>query len=343
MSDHWDGRDRADWLREQLDRELDDVRSAPGALRAVLDRARGRAPWWRGRVGRAGVPAWFLAAAAVLVVAVLVPLAATSILRPAGPPDRLASAGIGTLPRTEPASPPVPPVITPPAATRSVPTAVRTPPTPVLKSSPPASVGASAGSRRCEPASVSLGSQTVPVDVDGDGRPDTVSLAPGSPGTLAADQTSAGLAQGGFTTASPYVTVLPVETDGSPGAELLVITRGAVGTDGSVGMDGTLYDVQGCTLGPVLNAQGKPYTFEIGSSQADTVRAGVACQGSTLFGVTSVQDPRGGWVVTRTPVSSAGGRARNGTPVQSTLAADDPTADALRLASCGASTPQPLG
>jgi hypothetical protein len=331
------------WLREQLDEELDDVRSSPGALREVLDRARAQRPWWRGRVGPAGVPAWFLAAAAVLVVAVLVPFGVSTLLRPPGPPERLASTGIGVLPRT--AAPTVPPT-TPsasPRPTRSAPVRVPTASPKVLKTSPQATVAPTIASKRCVPASASAGTATAQVDVDGDGTPDPVTLAPGSPGTLAVAQSTAGLAQGPFTTASPYVTVLPVEADGTPGAELMVITRGAVGKDGSVGMDGTLYDVQGCALAPVLNAQGVPYRFEIGSSQSDTVRAGVACQSGTLFGVTSVLDPQTGWTVTRTPVGVSGGRARNGTPVDSTLAADDPTADALRLASCGAATPQPLG
>jgi len=57
----------------------------------------------------------------------------------------------------------------------------------------------------------------------------------------------------------------------------------------------------------------------------------------------TIGSPKGGWDVTRTPVTSSDGRARNGTAVQSTLAVDDSTADALRLVSCGATTPQPFG
>ncbi len=336
------GGDGGDWLREQLDRELEGVRSHPAALREVLDRARGRAPWWRGHVGRAGVPAWFLAAAAVLVVAVLVPLAATRWLHQAGPPERLASSGTGTAQTTEPPRTGVAPTATPLRST-SRPSASPKVPPPVLKTSPTPAVSSPSGSRRCAQAPLSTDSRALQVDVDGDGRPDTLTLAPGSPATLAVQQSTGGLAQAALSTTGPDVAVLPVETDGSPGAELLVITRGAVGTDGSVGMDGALYDVQGCTLGPVLNVQGQPYTFEIGSSQADAVRAGVSCQGGALFGVTSARDAAGNWSVLRTPVSSADGRARNGAPVRSALAADDPTADALRLASCGTATPQPLG
>lgn len=342
------GPDPLPWLREELDRELDDVRSAPAALREVLDRARAEVPWWRGRVGSARVPAWFLAAAAVLVVGVAVPVGVGDLLRPSGPPDRLAGSALGTAPAGGPAlapsTSPVPtlsPTGSPTARPRPVRTTTPTGSAPVLKSSPRGVAPTAAVS--CVPASVSIGSRSVPVDVDGDGLPDRLSLAPGSPGTLAVDRSRAGLAQGPFTTAGPDVQVLPVETDGTPGAELLVLTRADIDKDGSAGTAATLYDVQGCALGPVLNAQGRPYVFEVGSSQSDTVRAGVACLGGTLFGVTSVLDPATGWVVTRTPVSSADGRARNGKPVQSGLAPDDPTADALRLASCGTVTPQSLG
>lgn len=333
------------WLREQLDDELAGLRTRPGALREVLDRARAREPWWR-RVGPAGVPAWFVAAAAVLVVALAVPILASTVFGRSGPPDRLASRA---LPQPSPtplvARSPVPspsvvpstpsPGPTAPARAKET-TAVPPPPAATIPSATPATCGKPSNSARGSSGST----PGFAADLDGDGQPDEVSALSGS---LTVRLTTGGTLLAPFRTASPYVALLPVETDGSAGGELLVVTRGGIGNDGSVGMNGVLYDVRGCTFGPLLNAQGKPYTFEIGSSQSDTRRAGVACDGPVLLGVTSVRDASGSWDVTSTPVTSTDGNAVNGPPQHSTLADGAGGTDALREARCGSATPQSLG
>ncbi len=324
------------WLREQLDRELGGLTSRPQALRDVL--ASGpRTRWWR---TASGAPTWLLAAPAVLVVALAVPLLASTVFSRGAPPARLAGAPATTSaapqapsPRCEPgtacdtasAEPPAqsatPSHRSPSASPTNSPPPTPPPPTPPV----------------CPQAAAVPGRTSVPIDVDGDGRPDDVHAVGG---TLAIGLTGSGTASAPLNTASPYVYVLPVESDATPGAELLVVTRGGIGTDGSIGMLATLWDVHGCTLAPVPNAQGSPYAFEVGSSQSDTRRAGVACDGSAPVGVTSVRDAKGAWTVTRTPVSSAGGRAVNGTPTTTSVPAGDPAA--LQDATCGSAVPQSL-
>lgn len=339
--DRYPGDPGGDWLREQLDHELAGVRSRPGALHEVLERGRGRLPWWRR--GLAGVPVWVVAAAAVLVVALAVPVGLTALRDT--PPDRLASPalplagtagpGVASRPATPPTLRSSPRASTPPRPT--------SPPTePGTTTSPLQAAPSGVPADRCTvlPAPAPTATATASADLDGDGQPDTIS-APGS--VLTVRLTHGAAVTYPLDTASPYVAVLPVETDAGPGAELLVITRGAVGGDGSLGMRAVLYDVAGCAFGPVPNAQGTPYTFEIGSSASDSRRAGVACDGGRLLGVTSERDAGGGWSVTRTPVTSAGGKARNGAATTLTLAPGDPAVDALATATCAGATPQSLG
>ncbi len=318
--------DESRWLREQLDHELAGVHSDPQGLDEVL----GRGPARRS----ARPPAWFLAAAAVLVVVLAVPVLGRTPFARHTPPDRLASAPLPAV--TEPAtSEPTTAGPTDPSSPSPAPSPGRTTP-PGRPTPPPPVVPPSATTGPCPTLGVDAGTTTVPADLDGDGRPDAV-YAIG--GTLAVRLSGSGTATAPLDTGSPYVLVLPVETDATAGSELLVVTRGGIGTDGTVGRLATLWDVHGCTLAPVLNARGTAYAFEVGASAAGAVRAGVACDGTTLVGVTSTRAADGTWTVTRTPVSSATGRARNGTP---TVTAGAPDAAALQDVTCGPDAPHSL-
>jgi hypothetical protein len=166
----------------------------------------------------------------------------------------------------------------------------------------------------CGPTTAADGAG-VRVDLDGDGADDVVSWRDGALRVrLSAGR---GTVTAPFTTAGPYITVLPVSTDASAGAELLVATRGAIGHAGSVGSVARLYDLRGCTFAPVDGVDGRPYDFEVGVP-AEGERSGVLCDGPVLYGRTAVL--RGGvWQVTDTPVSSRSGVAVNGAPRHSTV------------------------
>ena len=319
--------EQARWLRDQLDRELADVHPRPDALAEVLADAQAD----RGHSGRGGPPAWFLAGAAVLVVALAVPVLRGTLF--ADPPerDRLASPSLSVD-----ASSTVAPIATPRLASVLPPKVSPPPSRSVHRSTAPPTARATPtpSTPTCRP-----GSSPAPgagVDLDGDGQPDAVSVTAGA---LTVTLTGSGTASTPFSTSSPYVNVLPVRTGNAPGYQLLVLTQGAIGKAGAVGEQGRLYAAQACAIAPVHNIQGKPYIFEVGSLAGDTERVGVSCAGGVLYGVTSVLGADGTWTVTRTPVSSASGRAVNGAPTTSLVAGDDPAVATLGSASCGDATP----
>ena len=326
----------ATWLRDQLDRELVGLTSRPDALREVLAVARFERPMPRG----GGLAAWAAAAAAVIVVALAVPVLYTMLgHRDAARPT--AAAGAPPLPLP---TPPVLPSFVPTSQVTRTPT--RTPPVIVVSPThrpsathPPTTTPTTTPTRSSTCSSTkSNDRKAVALVVDGDARPDALRLVDG---VLTVDLTGSGTASIPFTTSSPYVQVLPVEADGRPDSELLLLTRGAA-PDESFGMQGVLYGARGCSLAPVLNVRGQPYKFDVGSSATDAARDGVACRDGVLLGVTSGHNADGSWSVTRTPVSSASGTAVNGTPVTSKLLADDPAADTLATAACGIATPLSL-
>lgn len=128
---------RKHWLAEQLDRELSSVHSAPDALRNILDRAADQRSWWRRDSRLAGTPVWLVAAAAVLVLAVAVPVLLGALVGRGGPTDRLISTGTtpdptATSTQTSLATAPSRPVRTTPTRRTQRPA-----PPPVVRTSPP--------------------------------------------------------------------------------------------------------------------------------------------------------------------------------------------------------------
>lgn len=325
-------------LRAGLDRELQDVRSRPGDLDAVLHHARS--------ASRGGAAPWVLSAAAVALVALAVPVG-VQVLRDDPPADRLAAPA--PAPATLPAPstllvPPSPasPDATPPGSSGR-PSPVLTPPplapsatTPPTRTAPPVRTSPST----CRDEAPAGPTGPVQADLEGDGRPDGLAFADGA---LVTRFSRGGSSTTPFLTASPYASVLVVEADGvAADDELLVLTRGAIGNEGDVAVNATLYDLTGCALAPVANAQGRPYVFEVGASRAGTVRSGVECDGDVLLGVVGVEEA-GRWQVTRTPVGVRDGVAVNGEPRRSVLTADDPAVARLSEATCGDAPVQSLG
>lgn len=190
----------------------------------------------------------------------------------------------------------------------------------------------------CPPQTSDAGGAVVRVDLDGDGAPDLLTWNGGAFHVILSG--GHGEVTAAFTTASPYLTALPVSTAGTARRQVLIGTRGAISAQGSVGLVARLYDLQSCSFAPVPGANGKPYDFLVGD-QSSTERSGVVCDGGVVYGRTAVL--RGGvWEVTDTPVGSAGGTAVNGTPRTSTVADGSPEAAALATETCGGS-PVSLG
>ncbi|HEU0100717.1 MAG TPA: hypothetical protein VFR07_00185 [Mycobacteriales bacterium] len=320
-----------DELREQLDRELAGLVPGPHLLPEVLAGARPEPA----RRGRGGPPPWFVAAAAVLAVALAVPVLRGTVLDRDQPPVRVA-AGTLTATDTPRAAPPSVATVLPP------PTVAPTTPPPVRRSTPPASPRPTATptGTPASPASTAAGCAAVaaatpgtvlPLDLDRDRKVDAV-YALG--GRLVARLSDGDTFTAALPTLGTDLAVLPVHTGGASRVLLMVLGTTSL-HDGTRGRLGRLYEGRGCALTPVLNAQGAPYTFEVGSTDADGIRAGVACEEGTLFGTTGVRLPDGpGWAVTRTPVTISGGRAVNGTPRTPPAETDDVRAEDLREASC---------
>lgn len=329
MSDHSDDA-QVRRLRALLDQGLAPVQADRRVLAHVLAGPSSRP---------AARPTWLLVAAtaaAVAVVVLVVPaLRAQSGLAP-GPSTP--ATGATATPTPSPTPSPLPTRTPTPAPTATRVPAPATTPTPAGTASPSAPAAVTQAGPGCGP-SVAGDTSGVHLDLDGDGTDDVISYGAGALRVRLGG--GRGTVVSPFSTASPYLTVLPVSTDGTPGAEVLVGSRGAIGTHGSVGSVARLYDLRGCTFAPVDGVNGRPYDFEVGTS-AEGERSGVLCEGPVLYGRTAVL--RGGvWQVTDTSVSSASGTAVNGPARRSTVA--DGTAQArddLARESC-LGPPQSLG
>lgn len=172
------------------------------------------------------------------------------------------------------------------------------------------------------------------VDLDGDGRPDTVWLADDAEGhrTLGVTTTSHGTVSTAFTSAAPQ----------AASATAAVLASGApvVFLDTGRSVELYVYRVEGPSLGVVRGVTGDPYAFSLGFTDYGT---GLTCQpeadGLHLFGENAVAGSGGTFTVTRTEVtvSAEHSVAQNGdrTTVGTGLSADDPRVQAARGTTCG--------
>jgi len=170
------------------------------------------------------------------------------------------------------------------------------------------------------------------LDVDGDGRPDQVWIAPG-PGSDGGVPFGIATAAGGvfsakIRSASPVArSVLVADVTGK--GELIALA--------SDGRQVLLYAISDCALVPEQNAQGQQYAFDLGFTGFGT---GVGCvdvdgDGTTdLAGLKYVPEPNGAGTIERTAIDLDGPRATNGASdtVTVTRASE---AEAAQMVSCG--------
>lgn len=168
------------------------------------------------------------------------------------------------------------------------------------------------------------------IDVDGDDRPDQAWLSGGDSRTFGITTASGATFSTAIESASPVAAsaiVNRVQDDQIPIA-LVDLSREAL-----------VYSLAGCAVTPVQNAEGAPYTFDLGFAGAGT---GVGCTEESgvlrLAGLNAVGDAQG-YTVTRTFVDldADGRQATNAAPEQVAVAAaeDDPVVTTAQEVSCG--------
>lgn len=207
---------------------------------------------------------------------------------------------------------------------------------PVASSSASAPAAGSSGTATgCAPGGggVPSGAVTKPtLDVDGDGRPDTMWIAQGAAG--------AGGVPFGVTTSGGR-TVSAAINSGSPRPRQVLIAdvtgKGELVAFASDGRQVLLFAVRGCSFVPVQNAQGQQYTFDLGFTGYGT---GVGCvdangDGTTdLVGLKYLPESQGEGTIQRTIVELNGPNARNG--ATDTVPATNATmAEEAQSVSCG--------
>jgi hypothetical protein len=214
-----------------------------------------------------------------------------------------------------------------PAATPTGTTSPSTAPQPTTPetSAPPAEAG-------CAPGGDAMpsGSNAVQVVyVDGDGKPDQAWISPGADRRFGITTASGATFSAAIESPSPVpasAVVNLVQTDRLPIALV------------STGREAFLFSLAQCEVQPVANAQGAPYTFDLGFAGAGT---GVGCSGANLdvAGLNAVADAAGTFTVTRTFVTlDADARhATNGAPEQvaTGAASTDPVVTTAQEVTCG--------
>ena len=220
-------------------------------------------------------------------------------------------------------SPPVSPATTAPA-----------PSGPATSAVTPASGAVGAG---CAPAGTGMPAGAVSgptVDVDGDGRADSMWLQRNADGTQLAGITTAS----GATFSASYSSASPL-----PRRVLVADVNGA-GTIAAIVSDGRqagLFTVLNCSLVPAMNPQGAQYTFDLGMGVNGT---GIGCTkvaGTSATGLVGLKLNRDGAgkpvSVTRTAILLKGASASNGAS-DTVDVSGDPTGPAATTATqitCG--------
>jgi len=227
------------------------------------------------------------------------------------------------------------PTTTAPVATTApssvVPTTAAAPPTTETATSAPATGGCRTGTPNAVPAGATH--QTT-LDLDGDGKPDTLWLdAPKSGGERMGVVTAAG---GGSTidlsSASPIPeSAFVVDADGKAPLEILT-------SDGRVG---GLYAFVDCSIQVVKDVKGQPYRFDLGFGDYGT---GVGCTTVDgvryLTGLHALSDDGTTVKWTRTEILLDGLTAKNGKTQSGTFThpSDDGAINLLHTLSCGQKT-----
>lgn len=198
----------------------------------------------------------------------------------------------------------------------------------------PASGAVGAG---CRPSGTGIpaGAASGPtVDVDGDGRADSVWLQRNADGTQLVGITTAS----GATLGAPYSSASPLNRT------VLVADVNGAGTIATIVSDGrqaALFTVMNCSLVPVRNPQGAQYTFDLGLGVNGT---GIGCSkvaGTSATGLVGLKLNRDGAgkpvSVTRTAILLKGASATNGAS-DTVDVSGDPTGPAATTATqitCG--------
>lgn len=223
------------------------------------------------------------------------------------------------------------------AAPFTRPSTVSATPAPTSPSAEASTAAAPDAPSRCSQAGLDGANQKVDagLDSEGDGRDDRVYLG--------ASRVGVRFSRGGSSSfdvhsAKPFQ-VLAVDADPqrAEGNELLVIAAST-----SEYASATLYDLADCTFKPVMNEQGKPYTFNVGYTSKTDAQAGVTCEDldadgtSDLVGLTSTGIHVNHKAdITHTIVTEKAGVAVNGRSKVFTVEEGTPEFKAASTAACG--------
>lgn len=176
-------------------------------------------------------------------------------------------------------------------------------------------------------------------DLDGDGRDDLVYVSGTTVWVETAERVSDPYV--GSSGASPVFSVSSADAPGGPAWELFVTTRGEAGS--AI----ILLQLDGCTLGPVVDVDGDAFVFQVGVDPESDVLLGLGCVDvdgdgdAELVGTRAMQPDSDAapYRVERTVVTIEGGTASVGATDVVEVAADDEQAvETLSAATCGEST-----
>lgn len=174
------------------------------------------------------------------------------------------------------------------------------------------------------------------VDVDGDGRPDTLWVTPAA---------AAGSVRIGISTASG-ATFTTTFTSGSPGPRSVLVARPILGgpvvvlaTDGRAT---GLLTVVGCALRTVTDIHGSPYVFDVADLRGGGTGVGCVGPGNRvgLTGLNAASTNGRRFTITRTFVTVTATVARNGATdtVHAVLPRDHVEIDGAHTLTCGTRT-----
>jgi hypothetical protein len=220
------------------------------------------------------------------------------------------------------ASPEDPTVSTAPAATGS----------PSAAASPSASPSAVAAG--CVKGGVPAGAVSRPtIDVDGDGRRDTLWLSSAQGVRRTGIATAAGVTFGATVRSASPVPASVLAARPTPGGPVDLLVDDGRGVQVLV--------VSGCSLQQLVNVQGEPYLFDLGNRYG--TGTGVGCVGPAGTGLTGLQansNDGTSYSIKRTSVVQKGHRATNGATdvLRATQSRDAQLIATAQTVTCGEQT-----